>query len=476
MSTLKRFFQDTVIYGLATVLPRLMGIILVRIHTDVLPREGYADVALFYLGAAFLNIVLTYGMETAFFRFFAKSEAKERVYSTVFISLTTSTVVIAGILFLVKTPILNALDLPESYFWYLAGVVLLDTLVVAPFAYLRAKGKAVRFAGFKLANLVVYVALNFFFLWAIPTFALQYEWYDASDLRQYIFIANLIASAVTLILLLPEFFRVKLAFDITIFKQLWRYGWPIMVAGLAFVVNEQLDRFFLKEYLGKEVMGAYAACYKIAVFMTIFIQAFRLGAEPFFFNQAKEKNAPTTYATILKYFVIVGSVGLLLIVSFVDVIKSQLVSNEAYHLAMDIVPIILLANLCLGIYHNLAIWYKLTDNTRFGMYFSLLGAGITVGINWALVSEIGFMASAYATLAAYGIMMLLSYMYGRKYYPIPYEVGRILSYVLLAIAFSGVSFYIFRENYLVSAILLGIFAMVIYVLEKNQLRQLIFKK
>ncbi|MEP0263336.1 oligosaccharide flippase family protein [Dokdonia sp.] len=470
MSTLKRFFKDTVIYGLATVLPRLMGIILVRLHTDALPREGYADVASFYVGAAFLNIILTYGMETAFFRFFSKSDQKEKVYSTVFLSLTISTILISLLLYACKTPILGVLELPESYFWYLAGVVLLDTLVVAPFAYLRARGKALRFAGFKLANLCIYVVLNFFFLWATPKFNWQFGWYDTTDLRQYIFIANLVASIVTLALIFPEFFKVKAVFDKKIFKKLWSYSWPIMVAGLAFVVNEQLDKLFINKMLNKEIGGAYAACYKIAVFMTIFIQAFRLGAEPFFFNHAKEKNAPSTYALILKYFVIVGAFGLLIITSFVDLIKDQLVEDSSYHLAMEIVPYVLLANLCLGIYHNLAIWYKLTDKTRYGMYFSIIGAIITICFNVFLIPVIGFMASAYATLAAYGSMMVLSYIFGKKHYPIPYDFKRISAYLLLAIICSGVSFYIFRANYLVSAILLGIFAMVIFFMERKQLK------
>lgn len=472
MSTLKRFFKDTVIYGLATVLPRLMGIILVRLHTDVLPRQGYADVTAFYVGAAFLNILFTFGMETAFFRFFSKSESNEKVYSTTFIALTVSTIVAGILVFVFRNQIVSGLDIPLSYFYYLAGIVLLDTLVVAPFAYLRARGKSLKFAGFKMANLLVFVSLNFFFLWAIPKFNLNFSWFDGTDLRKYIFIANLVASAVTLFLILPEFFRVRPIFDAKIFRQLWRYGWPIMVAGIAFVINEQIDKLFVND-INKEIGGAYAACYKIAVFMTIFIQAFRLGAEPFFFNHAKEKNAPATYAVILKYFVVVGTIGLVLIVVYVDFIKDLLVSNPAYHVAMEIVPYVLLANLFLGIYHNLAVWYKLTDQTKYGMYFSIVGAIITILFNVFLIPIIGFMAAAYATLVAYGTMMLLSYLYGKKRYPIPYDLKRILGYLTLAVVFSGVSFYLFRENYLVSTILLGIFVVVIFVIEKQQLIQII---
>lgn len=474
MSTLKRFFQDTVIYGLATVLPKVMGIILVRLHTDALPREGYAEVTAFYVGAAFLNIIFTLGLETAFFRFFAKSQDREKVYSTTFIALTISTL-IAGILaFVCKQPIVEALDIPFNYFYYLLGIVLLDTLVVAPFAYLRARGKALQFTGIKMANLLVFVGLNYFFLWVIPEFALSLDWYSNQDLREYIFIANLAASFITLVLILPQFFAVSLVFDKEIFKKLWKYGWPIMVAGLAYSVIAQMDKLFVNN-IDKEIGGAYAACYKLAVFMTIFIQAFRLGAEPFFFNQAKAKNAPATYATILKYFVIVGATGLLLITVFVDVIKDSLVNESSYHIAMEIVPYVLLANLFLGIYHNLAIWYKLTDQTKYGMYFSIIGAGLTILINLIFIPIVGFMAPAYAVLAAYGTMMIVSYLLGRKKYPIPYELGRIGLYLVVAVILSFVSFYFFRENYGISSILLGVFVALIFGLEKEQLSQILRK-
>ena len=472
MSTLKRFFKDTIIYGLATVLPRLMGIILVRLHTDALPREGYADVTAFYVGAAFLNILFTLGLETAFFRFFAKSEHKQKVYSTSFIALTVSTVIAGILVFISRHSIVDGLDISISYFYYLLAIVLLDTLVVAPFAYLRARGKALQFAGIKMANLFVFVGLNFFFLWAIPKFNMTFDWYDTQDLRAYIFIANLAASAMTLLLIIPQFFRVKLVFDKDIFASLWSYGWPIMVAGLAYAVTAQLDKLFVNG-INKEIGGAYAACYKLAVFMTIFIQAFRLGAEPFFFNQAKEKNAPIIYAVILKYFVIVGAIGLVLITVFIDLIKNQLVNDDSYHIAMEIVPYILLANLFLGVYHNLAIWYKLTDQTKYGMYFSILGAIVTITINVVLIPIVGFMAAAYAALAAYATMTIVSYLVGRKKYPIPYEIGRIGFYILIAVVISFVSFYFFRENYLLSSILLGIFVMLVVFLEKKQLSLLL---
>lgn len=473
MSVLKRFVKDTAVYGLATILPRLMSFVLIGLHTEKLETTGYAENTSFYIGAAFLNVLLTYGMETAFFRFFSKSENKERVYSTVLIALTITSCIAFVLLWLLKEPITEALELPVKYIGYLIGVTILDTLVVAPFAYLRAKGKALRFAGIKLINLAIYVLLNFFLLWAIPYFSLSFDWYNPDELLTYIFIANLIASAVTLLLILPDFFKTKLVFDKHLFSQLWNYGWPVLVAGMAFVINENLDKLLLGNMLDKDIMGAYSGCYKLAVFMTIFIQAFRLGAEPFFFNHAKNKNAPITYATILKYFVIVGAGGLLLIVCFIDIFKELLIRDEQYWKALEIVPYILLGNLFLGIYHNLSVWYKLTDKTRYGMYFSILGAGLTIVLNIFLIPVIGFMASAYATVVAYGVMMLISYFYGQKYYHIPYNVSRISLYLVVATAGALLSFYFFRAHYNISALLIFIFTALIFYLEKTELKSIL---
>ena len=354
MSTLKSFFKDTIIYGLATVLPRLMNFVLVPLHTDTLDTASYSDNTYFYVYAAFFNVLLTYGMETAFFRFFSKSETKEKVFSTTLISLSVTTVVVFGLVFIFNQQIAESLGLRLDYFNYLTGVIALDTLVVAPFAYLRATGKPIKFTAIKLSNIAIYVVLNFFFLWAIPKFGIGISGYDKSDLVKYIFISNIAASAFTLILLSPYFFKTKLVFDKRILGQMLSYSWPIMVAGLAYVINENFDKWILPQLLDKNINGAYAGCYKIAVFMTIFIQAFRLGAEPFFFNHAKEKNAKQTYATIMKYFVVFGSLMLLFIVAYLDIFKVLIVRDESYWIALDIIPIVLLANLCLGIYFNLA--------------------------------------------------------------------------------------------------------------------------
>ena len=473
MSTLKSFFKDTIIYGLATVLPRLMNFILVPLHTDTLDTSSYSDNTYFYVYAAFFNILLTYGMETAFFRFFSKSESKSKVFSTTLISLTITTVIVFALVFMFNQQISERLDLRLDYFNYLVGVIALDTLVVAPFAYLRATGRPIKFTAIKLSNIAIYVALNFFFLWAIPKFGIQLSGYDTSDLVKYIFIANLAASAFTFLLLSPYFFKTKLILDFSILKQMLNYSWPIMVAGLAYVINENFDKWILPQLLDKNINGAYAGCYKIAVFMTIFIQAFRLGAEPFFFNHAKEKNAKQTYATIMKYFVIFGTLMLLFIVAYLDIFKELIVRDESYWVALDIIPIVLLANLCLGIYFNLAIWYKLTDKTRYGMYISIIGAAITIAFNMLLIPEFGFIAAAWATLLAYLSMVIISFVLGQKHYKVPYDVFRVLLYLIVGAGLAFLVYYNFKANYYISTLVLFAFFVFIFTLERKEIKQLL---
>lgn len=480
MSTLKRFFQDTVIYGLATVLPRLMNFILVPLHIWALGTEGYSINTTFYIWAAFFNIFLTYGMETAFFRFFSHSEEKAKVFSTAFISLTFTTIIFFILVFIFREPITELVDLRPEYFNYLLGILALDTLVVVPFAFLRASNRPVKFATVKLLNIFVVVLLNFYFLWFVaefPSFTpdLVLSNYSEADKIGYIFIANLAASAVTFLILLPYFFKTRIAYSLPILKKMLSYGWPVMVAGLAFVINENLDKLLLKEMISDEVMGAYAGCYKLAVFMMIFIQAFRMGAEPFFFSHSRAENAKETYATILNYFVIAGSFILIVLVVYIDFFKRLIIRDEDFWFTISIVPIILLANLFLGIYHNLAVWYKLTDKTSVGMYISIFGAVITIVLNLLLIPVFGFIAAAWATLAAYGSMMLISYFLGKKYYPVPYDIKRIGLYLLLSAGFSFISFLFFQENLWIGTGLVLLFLGIVVAKEKKNL-ELIFRK
>lgn len=473
MSVLKKFVKDTFIYGLAIVLPRLINFLLVKLHTGTLPNQSYSENTEFYVIAAFFNVILTYGMETSFFRFFSKYEEKGKVVSTALFSILISTVILGLLLFGFKTEIVTALRINPNFYSLLVTITLIDTLIVIPFAYLRVTGRPIRFAIIKLINVFVIVLLNILFL--SKNFGLEslQQLIPVANKVEYIFVANLIASLVVLVFVFPYFFKAKLQFDTSIFKQMLRYGLPIMIAGLAFVINENFDKWLLPEKLGKEVNGAYSACYKLSVFMTLFIQAFRMGAEPFFFNHAKAVNAKKNYATILKYFTICGTIGLLFVVAFIDIFSHFLIGNESYLFALNIVPIVLLANLCLGIYHNLAIWYKLTDKTHYGMYISIIGAVITVVFNLIMIPEIGFMASAWATLAAYGVMMVVSYLIGRKYYTVPYDVKRILLYLFVSAGLSFVNYFYLDRSIFTGALFLCVFLTLIFLLEKNELKRII---
>jgi O-antigen/teichoic acid export membrane protein len=250
-----------------------------------------------------------------------------------------------------------------------------------------------------------------------------------------------------------------------------RYSLPIMIGSLAFVTNENLDKLLLGDLIGKEQMGIYAACYKLGVFMTLYIMAFRLGAEPFFFNHADKERAKETYAKILTWFTILGALFMLIVVVFIDIFAAILLGKPEYFEALQIVPIILLANLFLGIYNNLSIWYKLTDKTKYGMYFSVLGAVITIVFNILMIPKIGFMASAWATLITYGCMMIVSYFIGKKHYPVPYQLKKVGCYVLFATALCWASFSLFRGNSWFSMSTIFSYFGLVFFMEKSTIQQ-----
>tara|TARA_R110001583_G_scaffold35585_1_gene118159 strand:+ start:10829 stop:12286 length:1458 start_codon:yes stop_codon:yes gene_type:complete len=479
LSALKRFFKDTLIYGIAAVLPRVINFLLVRVHTDALPANNYAENTNFYIWIALLSVLLTFGMETAFFRFYKTEEKKDALISTAFVSVFVATTLFVIIAFLFSGFFTSIFDFNTNplQLKLLIGIIALDTLMVVPFAYLRASGKPLKYTAIKLINVGIIVAINLLFLKFIPEFLAKgksvsdflTELSNSTQKVNFIFIANIVGSAFSFLLLIPYLLKFKWRFNFVLFKKLISYSWPIAVAGIAYVINENLDKILIGRMIDKNAMGIYAACYKLAIFMNLYIMAFRLGAEPFFFNHADKKDAKETYAKILNYFIIIGSLVFVGIVVFLDLIKEIFIKNTDYWEAILIVPIVLLANLFLGIYHNLSIWYKLTDKTRYAMFFSSIGALITIIINVILIPEIGFIASAWATLLAYGTMMVLSYFIGKKHYPVPYNLKKSGSYLIAAILISFVSFEYFRENYLISVGLVLAFGMLIFWNEKKEI-------
>ncbi|MCA0131332.1 oligosaccharide flippase family protein [Winogradskyella alexanderae] len=484
MSAFKSLFKQTFIYGLATVLPRMLSFLLVPLYTSeaVLANPAeYGKVSVIFSYFVLFNVVLAYGMETAFFRFFNKEEDKEKVIGTSTISLLVSSLVFFSIALFYKDQISHYIDIDVKYIQLVIWILLLDALVIIPFAWLRANEKPMHYAIIKILNICINIGLNLFFLLALKNLAETGSFFEALYRPHfeinYIFIANLVASAFTLVLMLWFYTKLKYRFDKHLWKQMMRYAMPVLVAGIAFSINETFDRILLKELLPEDVaendIGMYSACYKLALFMTLFATAYRLGIEPYFFSHAKTENPQKNYANILEFFVAFGSIILLSVVVFADLLKPFIIRSEAYWEAMWIVPIILLANFCLGIYHNLSVWYKITDRTKFGAYISVIGAIVTLVINFIFIKTYSYKASAIATLVAYASMMVLSYYFGRKYYPIPYNLKKIGLYLSVSVGLSALSFYQYRENYVIGIAMLIVFLVLVIMLEKNQLKQIL---
>ncbi len=480
LSNLKRFFQDTIIYGIAAILPRAINIFLVKLHTSTLEADKYAINTDYYVYAAYFNALLTYGMETAFFRFFSKEKDKGKTVSTSFISLLVTSLLFLIVMLIFSNDIANFFGFKNPLFFkLLIWTITLDTFVVIPYAYLRVDNKPKKFTLYKVLNISVFALLNVCFLWfvpyaikneiSLPDFILNY--YNSYPKVMHIFVAGTVASASTFLLLIPIVFKFKIAFDFELLKKMLRYSLPIMIGSLAFVTNENLDKLLLGDLIGEKEMGIYAACYKLGVFMTLYIMAFRLGAEPFFFNQADKINAKETYAKILTWFTILGALFMLVVVVFIDVFAHILLGKPEYFEALQIVPIILLANLFLGIYNNLSIWYKLTDKTKYGMYFSVLGAIITIVFNIIMIPKIGFMASAWATLITYGFMMTISYFIGKKKYPVPYQLKKVGFYILFATILCSFSFIIFRGQVWFSISSIFSYFGCVFLMEKSTIKQ-----
>ncbi|RAR72838.1 O-antigen/teichoic acid export membrane protein [Flavobacterium aciduliphilum] len=444
---------------------------------------GQVSVIFSYL--VFFNVVLSYGMETAFFRFYNTASNKKTVISTTIISIFWSTIVflISALLFRKQLALLSGIHV--EYITYTVWILTLDALAIVPYSKLRAEKRPMKYAFIKMLNVTVNLVLNIFFLAFLPSIASHDPNGFCSTLFidnfqiGYIFISNLLASLITLLLLSSNYFTIEWVFDYSLWKKMMQYGIPILIAGIAFAINEHFDKILLDwMHVPMADIGAYAACYKIGMFMVLFRTAYTLGIEPFFFSHASHENAQQTYATITKYFVIFGSFICLFVIVFIDLLKKPLVPNPNYWDAIKVVPLIVLANFFLGIYTNLSVWYKLIDKTKIGAYISLIGAAVTLILNYLLIPTMSYYGSAIATIAAYGSMMVLSYQMGQKKYPIPYDMNRIFSYLGLTVVFSGVSFYIpyIRENYFIKIALLSLFLYFIYYSEKDTLLRIIKRK
>lgn len=485
MSLYKNLFKQTLIYGLATVLPRMLSFLLNPVYVKVLPKQEFADVSIIFAWLVFFNVILSYGMETAFFRFFNSESDKKKVNSTAMLSIFWSSLAFLVIALLYRKALANLANIDVEYVTYTIWILALDALVIMPFSKLRAEKRPLFYAVIKIGNVLINVAFSLFFLLVLPKLAhnnpdgIFSTFYYPDFEVGYIFISNLIASLATFVVLSPDYFKLNWKFDWALWRKMMNYGFPILLAGLAFAINEHFDKILLEKlHVPKSEIGAYAACYKIGMFMVLFRTAYTLGIEPFFFSHASNENAQQTYATITKYFVIFGSFICLFVIVFVDLLKQVLVPNPSYWEADKVVPLIVLANFFLGIYTNLSVWYKLIDKTKIGAYISIIGAIVTLALNYILIPQFSYYGSAIATIAAYGTMMIISFRMGQKKYPIPYDINRILGYLGLTILFSAISFYIpyVRENYFLKIVLLSAFLYFIYHNEKDTLLRIIKRR
>jgi len=462
LNPLKKLASQTAIYGLSSVVGRLLNYLLVPLYTRYFLPAEYGVVTELYAYVAFLVVMLTYGMETAFFRF-SKKEETTKVYSTTLISLLISSVVFVGLIFLNSSAIsqwLGYANHPE-YIQFFALIIGMDAVASISFAKLREQDKAMRFAFIRIINIMVNIGLNLYFI--------VYQEYGIA----YIFIANLVASAITLLMLFPQMISSSWVFDKKLWKKMMIYALPLLIAGLAGMTNETIDRILLKHLLpntdiAASELGLYGAFYKLSIIMILFIQTFRFAAEPFFFAQEKEGNSRKIYADVMKYFTIIMAFIFLGVTIFYDVIKGFLGSEYHDERGFLVVSILLLANLFLGIYYNLSIWYKLTEKTKYGAYLSIFGAIITLSLNFTLIPVLGFVGCAWATLVCYFSMTVASYYLGKRHFSVPYQVKRIALYLFGMLCVYFCIYFTNLNMWINSLFLLG-FIIFVYRLEKPKL-------
>ena len=488
MNEIRKLAGQTVVYGFGTVVPRFLNYaLLTPFYTYIFTREQYGVVTELYAWMVLALVVLTYGMETTYFRFAGKKAPATTVYGTALVSVFTTSAffVLAVSLFIHPVSAFLGYGTHPEYIRMFAWIVAIDAFAAIPFAYLRGHNKPATFSVLKIINVVVTIITVFFFLRTAPRLAARGStWilriYDPEFQVGYVFVANLIGSAVTLLLLLPFIIRIKPAFDGSLLKKMLSYTWPLLIGGMAGSLNEVLDKILLRRLIGGPeglaTVGLYGAGFKVGVLMSLFIQMYRFAAEPFFFEKAGRGDAKETYAVTMKFFVITGLILFLGINLYIEAL--QIIIGPVFRESLIVVPIISMAYLLLGIFINQSIWYKVDDKTIYGAWITILGAAVTIAVNLLFVPAYGYIAAAWAHVACYLSMVIVSYIIGQKYYPIKYETGKILLYILLAVILVGASGLLSVENKIlniaVDTILLFIFFAVVE--RKDKFFTLLFKR
>ena len=411
--------------------------------------------------------MLTFGFETSFFRFSTEKENEKKSFDTSFWFIFGLAAVFLISILIFSAPLSVILDYaknPEFLRWF-AMIAFLDAICVIPFAWLRFHNMPIKYSVIRVASILVQTISVIALFIFVPTSTSEKIGLDGQV--SYPFISNLLGSLAAFVLLLPIILKVKFRFSKELFSRMIKYSWPIMIAGLAFQVNENYDKITQYYNISKADAGAYGGCYKLAVLMTLFVTAYRMGIEPYFFKQMNNENAKNNYAKVTEYFSFFASIVAMGIIANISWLKVIFITDHSYWTAMDIVPIIVIANLCFGIYYNLSTWYKVTDRTHFGTLISWFGAGLTIVLHFLFLKKYGFMVSAWVTFIAYFLMMVLSYFLGQKYYPIPYRVKKISFFLVLLMVFSFISVKYFNYNVWLSNILFLIYSGILLYSEKE---------
>lgn len=453
MAGIKALARQTAVYGLSSIVGRFLNWGLVPLYVYLFPAEQYGIVSYLYSFTAVMLVILNYGMETGFFRFANSEPNADKVYTTAMTSVgLTSLLFIVAVTVLLR-PVSVAMTLPshEWYVWIMAFIVAIDAFTNVPFAYLRYRNRAWRFAAIKLINIGVNIGLNLFFILLCPVLERHFPstvcWFYTPLGGQafgigWIFVANLLSSLTVLLLLVPEIIRKHWQFDSRLLRRMLTYSWPLLVLGVAGIMSQNMGQLTIPylfaghEDAARSMVGIYAANMKIAVVMVMFTQAFRYAYEPFIFSQARGRGQDNrkAYCDAMKYFVIFGLFIFLGVMYYLPILRHFI--SPAYWEGLRVVPLMMIAELCFGVFFNLSLWYKLTDRTRWGMWLSLICFVLMLGLNLWLVPLIGipdgYMGSAWAALISYAAVMVLSYFLGRHYYPLPYEIGTMALYTLCA--------------------------------------------
>lgn len=496
MGLLRKLAKETAVYGLSTILGRLINYLLIILYTGVFAVGEYGKYSLVYAWVTFFNVIYTYGMETAYFRFASRDpEQKQNVFNTSLgaVIITSSVITILFLPFSGTIADYFGYSEKEVIVWVVLTLAV-DAVCALLFARLRLEGKAYLFAGVKVFNILLNVGLNIFFMVLCPkayrgeayTFLkpIADAIYNPSLGSGYIFLSNLIANALQFLLLWPAWKKFRFSLQIKLFRSLFKYAWPLIFVGLAAMINEVFDRVMLPKLLptnfypgktGMDVLGIYSACYKLSIFMTLAVQSFRFAGEPFFFSNANKENSPELFARVMHWFVIVCALIFLAVALNLDIISQIFLRKLEYREGLGVVPILLLANLSLGIYYNLSVWYKLTDKTSYGTVISLIGAAITIVLNIILIPVMGYYGSAWATFACYFSMAVLSYLWGQKYFRVPYRVLEALGLTVAAFLLYKMGEYLCTQDIIINQ-LIRIFILTLFIIFAIALSKISDKK